>query len=413
MRTGMSRILVSGAAALALASCGGLGRSEGLAPGTAGAARVNEFVEVENPAWDAWVQAFLPRARAAGIPEATLGAAFAGAGFIPAVIERDRNQAEFSRTLQDYLLTTVSDSRVENGQAALRQQGDALARIEAAYGVDAEVVAAIWGMESSYGTRRGTVPIVSALSTLAYEGRRGAFFESQLLAALRILQRGDTTPDRMVGSWAGAMGHTQFIPTSFEAFAVDFTGDGRRDIWADDPSDALASTAAYLSGSGWRRGEPWGVQVILPEGFSGSGTRSASEWAALGVRGVDGGPPPDAGAATLFRPSGAAGATFLTYRNFEVIKRYNNADAYAVGVGHLSDRLRGLPPLRGIFSGERALTLPERVALQERLTAMGFDTGGTDGNVGPKTIEAIRAYQASQGLPPDGFASPSLLGRLR
>jgi lytic murein transglycosylase len=401
---------MAGAMALALASCGG----GGIPPGLQSEAQqtVNPFVTVSNPAYDAWVASFLPRAQAAGIPEATLQAAFAQAGFIPEVIERDRNQAEFSRTLQDYLLSAVSDSRVENGQAALRTHGNALASIEAAYGVDREVVAAIWGMESSYGTRKGDVPVISALSTLAFEGRRAQFFESQLISALRILAAGDTTPQALKGSWAGAMGHTQFIPTSFEAYAVDFTGDGRRDIWSDDPSDALASTAAYLAGHGWRRGEPWGVQVIAPEGVGG-GTRPASEWAAAGLRDVNGHPPPDYGSATLIRPEGAAGAAFLTYRNFNVIKRYNNADSYAIGVGHLSDRLKGRAPLQGIFSNERPLSQPERVELQQRLTALGFDTGGTDGSVGPRTIQAIRQFQTSRGLPPTGFAAPSVLAALR
>ena len=410
MRAGLGRILWVGAAALVLSSCGGSPR--GLAQAQAEAVRPTEFVVVPNPAYDAWVANFLPRAQAAGIPSATLSAAFAQAGFMPEVIEKDRNQAEFQRTLRDYLLTAVSDTRVENGQAAVRTHGATLARVEATYGVDAPVVAAVWGMESSYGVRKGDVPVISALSTLAFEGRRASFFESQLVSALRILAAGDTTPQGLKGSWAGAMGHTQFIPTSFEAYAVDFTGDGRRDIWGEDPSDALASTAAYLGRSGWRRGEPWGVQVVVPEGVGG-GRRSAGEWAALGVRTVDGSAPPDYGPAALTRPDGAAGPAFLTFRNFEVIKRYNNADSYAIAVGHLSDRLRGLPRLQGVFSSERPLTLPERVELQERLTALGFDTKGTDGNVGPGTIQAIRDFQGSRELPQTGFAEPSLLQALR
>jgi lytic murein transglycosylase len=344
---------------------------------------VDEWATAPDSGYDAWVASFLPRARAAGIPESTLQSAFAQAGFIPAVIERDRNQAEFSRSLQDYLLSGVSDSRVENGRAAMARHANLLAQVEATYGVDAPVVAAVWGMESSYGTRKGDVPVVSALSTLAYEGRRAQFFESQLLSALRILAAGDTTPQAMKGSWAGAMGHTQFIPTSFESLAVDFTGDGRRDIWGEDPSDALASTANYLARSGWRRGEPWGELAT-----GGSGGR-------------------------IIRPDGANGPAFRVYHNFDVIKRYNNADSYAIAVGHLGDRLAGRPPLQGLFSSERALTLPERIELQERLTALGFDTGGTDGNVGPRTIQAIRAFQTSRGLPATGFAEPSVLQTLR
>jgi membrane-bound lytic murein transglycosylase B len=373
---GSRRNVLMGLAALGLSACGGTGLGQG-----AGGPRVNEFAAVPDPGWDAWVASFLPRARAAGIPDATLSAAFAEAGFIPAVIERDRNQAEFSRTLQDYLLSAVSDGRVEDGRAALARQGATLARVEGTYGVDAPVVAAIWGLESSYGTRKGDVPVISALSTLAYEGRRAEFFEEQLVAALRILQQGDTTPAAMTGSWAGAMGHTQFIPTSYQALAVDFTGDGRRDVWGEDPSDALASTANYLARSGWRRGEPWGELAS-----SGSGGR-------------------------VIQPPGAP--AFRVYPNFDVIKRYNNADSYAIAVGHLADRLRGGPPLPGLFSTERPLTLAERIELQERLTASGFDTGGTDGTVGARTIAAIRAFQSSRGLEPTGFAAPSVLDALR
>lgn len=378
MGQGLGRIVLAGVAALVLASCAGAPR---MGQVEAQSVDVNPFVIVPDPGYDAWVAAFLPRAAASGIPESTLSQAFADAGFIPEVIARDRNQAEFSRTLQDYLLSAVSDSRVENGQAALRSHGDQLARIEAAYGVDREVVVAIWGMESSYGTRRGDVPVVSALSTLAYEGRRAQFFESQLISALRILAAGDTTPQAMKGSWAGAMGHTQFIPTSFESLAVDFTGDGRRDIWSDDPTDALASTANYLARSGWRQGESWGSLAS-----EGSGGR-------------------------VIQPEGAP--AFRVFRNFDVIKRYNNSDAYAIAVGHLADRLRGGPPLAGIFSSESPLTLAERVELQERLTALGFDTNGTDGNIGPGTIKAIRDFQASRGLPTTGFAAPSVLAALR
>ncbi len=374
MRIGRRNLLV-GAAAL-LAAC-----APRIPLEAAGGSSVNEWVTAPDAGYDAWVANFLPRARAAGIPESTLQSAFANAGFIPAVIERDQNQAEFSRSLQDYLLSGVSESRVENGRAAMARNADTLARVEATYGVDKEVVAAVWGLESSYGTRKGDVPIVSALSTLAYEGRRAQFFETQLLAALRILARGDTTPQAMKGSWAGAMGHTQFIPTSFESLAVDFTGDGRRDIWGDDPTDSLASTANYLARSGWRQGEPWGGLAS-----EGSGGR-------------------------VIQPAGAP--AFRVFHNFDVIKRYNNADSYAIAVGHLSDRLRGGPPLPGLFSSERPLTLTERVELQERLTEAGFDTGGTDGNVGPRTIQAIRAFQGSRGLPQTGFAEPSVLQALR
>jgi membrane-bound lytic murein transglycosylase B len=207
-----------------------------------------------NAAYAAWVTNFRSRAAAQGISEATLTAAFRGTGYLPGVVKRDRNQVEFSRTLEDYLAIAASDERISKGRAAYARHRSTLAAVESRYGVSAEIVTAIWGLESFFGERRGDVPVVSATSTLAFDGRRGAFFEKQLIAALKILQSGDVSAAELKGSWAGAMGHTQFIPTSYQAFAVDFTGDGRRDIWSDDPADSLASTAAYLSRNGWTSG---------------------------------------------------------------------------------------------------------------------------------------------------------------
>ena len=366
-----------------------------------------------------WVAGFRPRARAAGISERTFAAAFEGAQYLPDSIERDRNQAEFVKPLADYMATAASDARVTNGRAMMQEYAGLLSRIEATYDMDPHVVVAIWGMESNYGQRRGDIPLISTLATLAYDGRRGAFFEQQLIAALKVLQHGDVAPRNMTGSWAGAMGHTQFIPTSYEAYAVDFTGDGRRDIWSDDPSDALASTAAYLRRFGWQKGQPWGVEVLLPRGFdygqSGKAVRrSPAAWAQQGVRGVDGQPVPNYGEAALITPTGAGGPAFLVFRNFDVIGRYNNAEAYIMGVGHLGDRIWGMPPLRAAFPpNERGLLRAERVELQQRLTAAGFSTGGVDGRIGPNSRAAIQAYQRSQGLPPDGYASVALLERLR
>ncbi|QIE43711.1 lytic murein transglycosylase [Meridianimarinicoccus aquatilis] len=372
---------------------------------------------VDNPAFDAWLAGFRGRARAQGISEATLNTALRNAGYLPGVIERDRNQTEFTRTLEDYLAIAASDERVSNGRAALSQQSSALASIENRYGVDRAVVTAVWGLESSYGTRRGDIPVVSSTATLAFDGRRGAFFEKQLIAALKILQAGDTTPDRMLGSWAGAMGHTQFIPTSYLAFAVDHTGDGRRDIWDNDPSDALASTAAYLKRSGWQSGQPWGVEVRLPSGFSGpfgrGSTRSPAQWAAAGVRDMDGKTVPNYGAASILIPSGATGPAFMVFRNFTVITRYNNSESYVIGIGHLSDRIKGGPAIRGRFPPDaQGFYIEDRRALQSGLTAAGFDTGGTDGVIGPNTKAAISGYQQANGLPVTGIHTRDLLARL-
>ncbi|TCS65289.1 lytic murein transglycosylase [Primorskyibacter sedentarius] len=366
-----------------------------------------------------WIAGFRARALSAGISASVFDRAMRGVRYDPEVIRRDRNQSEFTKSIGDYLASAASDSRVENGRAALHQHGTALEAIEARYGVEKEVVAAVWGMESAYGTRRGSDPVIGSLATLAFDGRRGKFFEQQLVAALKILQSGDTTPEDMKGSWAGAMGHTQFIPTSYLALAVDFTGDGKRDIWSDDPTDALASTANYLAKSGWKKGQPWGVEVRIPQGFDYSLarrdlTRMPSEWARLGVKGMDGNAVRDYGQASLLLPAGARGAAFMIFSNFKAIERYNAADAYVIGVGHLSDRLGGGAKIQATWpEGDRGLTYKERKEMQQRLTAAGFNTGGVDGRIGPKTAAAMQSYQRSVGLIPDGYASQSLLERLR
>ncbi len=409
------RSLICGLSALGLSGCvgapaGGPMVSRGAGPG---------MTPVPDAGYDAWVAGFRGRALGQGIAPGTFDSAFRSAGFLPGVIERDRNQTEFSRTLEDYLAIAASPERIAKGRAALARHGASLRAIEARYGVEAEVVTAVWGLESQYGERRGDIPVISALSTLAYEGRRGAFFEQQLLAALRILQRGDTSPANMTGSWAGAMGHTQFIPTSYLEFAVDFTGDGRRDIWSEDPTDALASTAAYLARSGWRKGQPWGIEVRLPAGFNtglagrGKG-RAPEEWAGLGVTTATGGRLPGHGAGSILLPQGTNGPAFLIFGNFNAIARYNNAVNYVIGVGHLSDRLRGGGPIRGSFPPDAAgMSLADRQELQRRLTAAGFDTEGADGVIGGKTRAAIEAYQRARSLPVTGEPTMPLLEALR
>ena len=368
---------------------------------------------------DDWLTDFAPRARAAGISQATLDAALPGLTFLPVVVERDRNQNEFTKTIWDYLGTAVSDDRIRRGRDALARHGALLERVEATYGVDRHIVAAIWGLESAYGAVRGDTPTLSALATLAFEGRRAAFFEGELLAALTILDAGDTSAAAMRGSWAGAMGHTQFMPTSYLRLAVDFDGDGRRDIWEDDPADALASAARYLQDAGWVTGQPWGVEVALPEGFDYTladrrDRRMPSDWAALGIRDRQGATVPDHGLASILLPAGAGGAAFMIFDNFAAIETYNTADAYVIAVGHLADRLRGGGPIEGGWPlGDRALTFAERQELQRALTAAGHSTQGIDGLIGPNTVNAIRSYQLANGLVPDGYAAPALLERLR
>ncbi len=366
---------------------------------------------------DKWLVAFRDRALAAGISSATLDA-LNGAEYLPDVVRKDRHQNEFTKTIWDYLDKAVSNDRIAHGQKALTAHAEVLRRIEASYGVDAEIVAAIWGLESAYGAVRGDLPTLHALATLAYDGRRGAFFEGELIAALKILQAGDVAAQGLRGSWAGAMGHTQFMPSSWHAYAVDFTGDGKRDIWGDDPTDALASTAAYLAGKGWVKGAPWGAEVTLPPGFDYDLTtervrKPVADWQAMGVRLTGGGDLPDHGLASVLLPGGHRGAAFLIFQNFHVIESYNTADAYVIAVGHLADRLRGGGPILAPWPREeRALSFDERVALQRRLTAAGFDTGGIDAKMGPKTIAAIKSFQKARGMVPDGFPSLSVLSAL-
>ncbi|MBU2959364.1 lytic murein transglycosylase [Citreicella sp. C3M06] len=404
--------LLSGGAMALLAGCGGGANIAPMGGGTIDP----DLLPQPNPGWNAWVANFRSRAMAEGISGATLDAAFRGAGYLPGVVTRDRSQTEFTRSLEDYFAIAASETKVATGRAMLSRHGALLREIEMRYGVPAQVVTAIWGMESNYGARRGDIPVVSSTSTLAFDGRRGAFFEKQLIAALGIIQRGDVPASRLTGSWAGAMGHTQFIPTTFQAYAVDFRGDGHRDIWSDDPTDGLASTAHYLSKSGWRMGEPWGLEVRLPAGFSaaqtGRGT-TRSDWGTMGVTAASGGRLPSL-SGSILAPAGIGGPAFLVFRNFGAILRYNNAEKYGLGVGHLSDRIAGAGPLRGTFPPDQyGFTKDDRVELQTLLSRRGFDLGTPDGVFGSKTEAAVSAYQAREGLAVTGQPSRALLERLR
>lgn len=376
-------------------------------------------VSTSNRAFQRWIDGFRGRARDEGISSRVFDRAFRGVRYNTSVIQKDRNQSEFTKQIWDYLDSAANPVRVRDGQKMLRRHSRTLNAIERRFGVEKEVVVAVWGVESSYGDRRGTLPVIESLATLAFDGRRGKFFESQLVAALNILQSGDVTPGNMKGSWAGAMGHTQFIPTSYEAYAVDFTGDGKRDIWSDDPTDALASTAAYLKRFGWTKGQPWGVEVKVPKGFSPgrakrSNTAMPSYWATQGVVGMDGKPIRDFGQASIMLPAGTRGPAFMVFDNFRVIERYNNADAYVIGVGHLSDRIKGGPPIQASWPrGYNPLTFNEKKELQRRLKRKGFDVEKIDGLIGPNTVGAIQAFQRSMGVKADGYPSQTVLGHLR
>ena len=369
--------------------------------------------------FDHWVASLWDEARKAGVSRETFRRAFEGVTPEEEVIQAAETQPEFVRPIWDYLDRAVSETRIADGKAQLAAIARNLDAIEKTYGVDRHIVVAIWGMESAYGVSKGDRSVIQALATLAYQGSRRDYGKAQLIAALQILQRGDITPEAMRGSWAGAMGHTQFIPTTYNVHAVDHDGDGRRDIW-NTPADALASAANYLRKSGWVPGEAWGYEVVLPKGFDFANARSSvrmpiAEWLALGISRADG-RKFDAWATegSILLPAGAQGPAFLVFRNFRAILRYNNATAYALGVGHLADRLRGEGPLVAAWPrNDLPLTSAQRRELQERLAAKGFYKGGVDGLIGSGTQDAIRSYQHRLGLEPDGYPSAGFLERLR
>jgi lytic murein transglycosylase len=341
---------------------------------------------------------------------------FAGVEPDNSAIELMDRQPEFTLQPWDYLAMLVDEKRVAEGRRKLARHADLLERIEAAYGVERHVLVALWGVETRFGERMGSRPLIRSLATVSCFGRRQPFFREELMATLRILQDGDVPIDHLVGSWAGAFGHTQFMPSTFHRVAVDFDGDGRRDLVESIP-DALASAANYLAKAGWKRGEAWGREVRLPRkygGPSGRGTRLAmADWRALGIERPDGDTLPGEGTASLLLPAGVGGPAFLVLPNFSALLAYNPAEMYALAIAHLADRLRGGDPIQASWpTGEPALSREQRIQLQERLSRRGFDVGTADGIIGPRTVAAIKEFQKSVGLPPDGFPTVGLLGRL-
>lgn len=364
--------------------------------------------------FSSFVESLWPMAQARGVSRATFDRAFAGVTPNERVVELTQRQAEFTRPIWEYLDNAISAERLRLGEAARTRHATTLASVERAYGVPREIVLGVWGMETNFGSFTGSMDVIRSLATLAHVGHRGTFFRDELLAALQILQEGKIARGDLNGSWAGAMGHTQFMPTSYLRFAVDGDGDGRRDIWNSIP-DALASTANYLRQHGWQPGLPWGMEVVVPAGFDFSQrTMAFSGFARAGVRRADGAALPNAGEATLFLPAGARGPAFLVTANFDVIKRYNASDSYALAVGLLGERLAGRPGVRGTWPrGERMLSADERRELQERLSRLGLYDGTIDGKIGSQSREAVRRFQLSRGLTPDGFADVAVLEALR
>lgn len=368
--------------------------------------------------FDSWRAEFLRKAARAGLSSATLKAARPALTFAPEVLPQDARQAEVAKPLQTYLAAAAGSARLRAGRQALKHQRKTLRIIERRFGVQKEVLTAIWGLESAYGQLRGNRPVLSTLATLAYEGRRRALFEAELIAALEILEAKQARLAQMRGSGAGAMGHTQFLPSTYQRYGTDFDGNGRADIWGDDPADALASTARLLRAEGWVKGQPSALEVVLPAGFdlALSGRifpRSPGAWAALGVSRAGGGPLPAGQSGALILPVGPKGPVWMIYQNFHVLKTYNYADSYALAIGHLADRLAGGGPLHAGFPSQPwDMSDTARKRLQQRLTAKGFDAGPADGVIGEKGRAAIRAYERASGARVTGVPSAALLVQL-
>lgn len=365
-----------------------------------------------------WVARFRASALAAGIDEATLRAAFDEVRYLPRVVELDQAQPEFTRTTWEYLDSAVSPQRVALGQDKLSQLRGQTEAAAARYGVPSNIVVAIWGIESNFGSNYGDIPTIDALATLGFEGRREDWARGQLLAALKIIRNGDIDRAHMVGSWAGAMGQTQFLPSVFATYAVDADGDGRRDIWGS-MADVVASTANFLARSGWRAGEPWGTEVRLPAGFDPARAdtelrQSSAQWAAEGVRTMDGAALPELADGAILLPAGARGPAFLVGANFRAILRYNNSTSYALAVGLLAQRLADGPGVQAAWPRDlAALTRSQMTALQTALNERGFASGTPDGMMGPATRAGLRRYQRSVGLPADGYPTLELLRLLQ
>lgn len=371
--------------------------------------------------FDAWLKDFRTEAAAKGISQQTLDAALTGIQPITRVIELDRRQPEFTWTFRQYMSKLVNDARIAKGKKMLAQNSKLLNEIGTKYGIHPRFLVAFWGLETDFGRlAEGYFSTVAALATLAHEGRRGAFFREQLFAALKIIDEGHVTAEKMKGSWAGAMGHFQFIPTTFVAYAQDYDGDGKRDIWSNT-ADAYASAANFLTKSGWKDGEIWGREVTLPADFDFELTglkikKPLSAWQALGVRRLGGADLPQVAdvEASVIAPSGAKGPAFLAYGNFRTIMVWNRSTFYALAVGNLADQIVGMPDFSTLGPEEsRGLTFNESKELQQGLTQMGFETGGADGIIGPNSRDAIRAFQKQSGMTPDGHPTIDLLDKVR
>ena len=365
--------------------------------------------------FSSWLSELRTEAHAKGISDETLDKAFNGLRPIPRVIELDRRQPEFTQTFWRYLDARVTEGRIKRGRQLLAEHKDLLDRIERRYGVQPRFLVAFWGLETNFGDYLGSFPVIGSLATLAHDPRRSDFFRSQLLAALTILDEGHITVESMFGSWAGAMGQPQFMPSTFVRFAVDEDGDNRRDIWHSLP-DVFGSAANFLSKSGWQGDKTWGREVRLPEGFDLDLTdlhieKTLTAWQVLGIHKIDGGALPRVDIkASVVLPAGHAGPAFLVYKNYRTIMVWNRSDLYAIAVGHLADRLVGKDPLQTARPlAEHPLSRSQIEKLQELLVDRGYDPGPVDGVLGSQTRQAIKEFQRTAKLPADGYPTLELL----
>jgi len=372
-----------------------------------------------NTEFYAFLDNFWHTARKAGIKRDVFVKAFTGIKLDAEVNKAQKNQPEFVTPVWAYIERAVSEKRLELGQKELNERAEILEKIEKKYGVEKQILLAIWGLESTFGQNKGKRDVIKSLATMAFRGKRTKYGRKQLIAALKIIQRGDISLEQFKGSWAGAMGHTQFIPVTYNHYAVDFTGDGKRDIW-NSVSDALASTANYLKRAGWQTGKTWGYEVQVPKGYdyyrSGRGIKKTiRQWQRYGIKRVNGRqfPRPD-DVAELIVPAGANGPAFLMLKNFRVIMRYNVSVSYALAVGHLGDRLLGYGPfVKPWPKSDKKLKYVEQKELQRLLARKGYKIGKIDGKIGKSTKRALRAFQRRSGLPADGYPSYAVLQRLR
>ncbi len=365
--------------------------------------------------FDAFVQSLWPEASAKGVDRDIFDRATARLVPDEDVPRASDAQPEFERPVQSYVQDAVSPGRVARGRTLVEQYASTPGGVAGRFGVPAEIALAAWAMESDYGRVRGTHDVVRTLATLAYTRAERPVFRDEVLAALVILQGGTVPRERLVGSWAGAMGDPQFLPSAYLKYAVSAGGEGAPDIWTN-PADTLASIANFLRMEGWAPGQPWIEAVVTPRGFAVPTLHAdAARWAALGLRRADGGSPAGDGTAALFMPAGASGPAFLLYPNYFVIKRYNNSDAYALSLGLLARRIAGAaPPETPWPTRPVSLSRADRVFIQDRLAALGLYDGARDGKFGPKARDAVHAYQRQAGLSPaDGFATPALVASLR